>query len=439
MKIGLVGGTFDPIHRGHVLLGEYARQQFHLDGIWFLPAGQPYFKEGKKVSPAADRLAMTRRALDGLDWARVCDMELRREGRTYTCETVEQLNAAFPQHEFSFIFGADCLDQLDSWRAPERILAGARIIAASRGSGADHKAMERKAAALMERFGGEICVMPFLELDVSSTLVRERMRDGKDVSDLLPEAVAAYAERQGLYRDDAPEAEKPAADPAAAAAGAQPSFSAVIFDMDGTLLDTERLFIDAWEEAEGNASPALHDALVAIIGVTRERSEEIIYERLGRDYPYEARRLAVDEVFRRARENGTLPVKAGAAQILRTLWRKGYKMGLASSTERELVIPELEAAGLTGYFDAVICGGDAARGKPAPDIFLKAAQAVHTDPARCLAVEDSRNGILAAHAAGMIPLMVPDLIPPDAELRALAAAVCPDLAAAEKWIAARET
>lgn len=422
MKIGLVGGTFDPIHRGHVLLGVYARQQFDLDEIWFLPAGMPYFKEGKKVSPAADRLAMTRRALDGLDWARVCDMELRREGRTYTCETVEELNAAFPQHEFSFIFGADCLDQLDSWRSPERILAGARIIAASRGSGADHEAMERKAAALMERFGGEICVMPFLELDVSSTLVRERMRNGKDVSDLLPEAVAAYAERQGLYRDDA-----------------QSSFSAVVFDMDGTLLDTERLFIEAWEEAEGNASPALHDALVAIIGVTRERSEEIIYERLGRDYPYEARRLAVDEVFRRARENGTLPVKAGAAQILRTLWRKGYKMGLASSTERELVIPELEAAGLAGYFDAVICGGDAARGKPAPDIFLKAAEALGTDPARCLAVEDSRNGILAAHAAGMIPLMVPDLIPPDAELRALAAAVCPDLAAAEKWIAARET
>jgi nicotinate-nucleotide adenylyltransferase len=422
MKIGLVGGTFDPIHRGHVLLGVYARQQFDLDEIWFLPAGMPYFKEGKKVSSAADRLAMTRRALDGLDWARVCDMELRREGRTYTCETVEELNAAFPQHEFSFIFGADCLDQLDSWRAPERILAGARIIAASRGSGADHEAMERKAAALMEHFGGEICVMPFLELDVSSTLVRERMRNGQDVSDLLPEAVAAYAERQGLYRDDA-----------------QSSFPAVVFDMDGTLLDTERLFIEAWEEAEGNASPALHDALVAIIGVTRERSEEIIYERLGRDYPYEARRLAVDEVFRRARENGTLPVKDGAAQILRTLWRKGYKTGLASSTERELVIPELEAAGLAGYFDAVICGGDAARGKPAPDIFLKAAEALGTDPARCLAVEDSRNGILAAHAAGMIPLMVPDLIPPDAELRALAAAVCPDLAAAEKWIAARET
>ena len=145
MKIGLVGGTFDPIHKGHVLLGQTAREQFALDEIWFLPAGQPYFKEGKSISSRLARLAMTRRAVAPLPWARVCDMELKREGRTYTFETVEELNAAYPAHEFSFIFGADCLDQLENWKEPRRILAGAEIIAAGRGRGADYAAMEEKA------------------------------------------------------------------------------------------------------------------------------------------------------------------------------------------------------------------------------------------------------------------------------------------------------
>ena len=148
MKIGLIGGTFDPIHVGHLLLGEWAREQFALDEIWFLPAGMPYFKEGKKVSSRQDRWAMTRRAVAELPGADACDVELKREGRTYTYETVEELCAACPEDEFTFVFGADCLDQLDTWRYPERILAGCRIVAAMRGASSDVEEMRQKAAAL---------------------------------------------------------------------------------------------------------------------------------------------------------------------------------------------------------------------------------------------------------------------------------------------------
>ena len=422
MKIGLVGGTFDPIHKGHVLLGQMAREQFALDEIWFLPAGQPYFKEGKSISSRLARLAMTRRAVAPLPWARVCDMELKREGRTYTFETVEELNAAYPAHEFSFIFGADCLDQLENWKEPRRILAGAEIIAAGRGRGADYAAMEEKAAALMQCFGGRIRILKMHQetrpagavsvLDLSSTQVRERVATGLPIEGMLPEVTEAYVKRQGMYLG----------------AGKSPSpVKAVIFDMDGTLLDTERMFIDEWVKAEGKETPALMEALHAIIGVTREQAETIIYQKLGADYPYEERRVYVDEAFRKAREAGALPLKTGAGRILESLWRQGFKLGLASSTIRDMVVPELISAGLYDYFDVIITGDDVSRGKPAPDIFLKVAAELETDPAACLVVEDSYNGIRAAHAAGMRPVMVPDIKPPTEEMAALAERICRDL------------
>lgn len=231
-KIGLLGGTFDPIHIGHLLLGQWAQEEFGLEEVWFMPAGNPYFKEGRKIASEADRLSMTELAVSGNKTWRVCDAEIGRGGDTYTFETVDLLNREYPQHDFYFIFGADCLDSLHHWRYPERILSGCRIIAAARGAAktisggvpaaedisltsgqagsvsdamADEKdprltEMFEKARNLMEQFGGEISVMNFPALEISSTMIRERIREGKDIRYLIPECVEDYIRKNALYR-----------------------------------------------------------------------------------------------------------------------------------------------------------------------------------------------------------------------------------------------
>jgi len=432
MRIGLLGGTFDPIHNGHIALAEAARRAMRLDEIWLLPAGTPYFKKGRDVSPAADRLAMTRRAAAGLARTRVCEIEIRRNGDTYTYETIKELNRLYPADSFFFIFGADCLEKLPDWRFPERILAGAEIIAAARGELNDRILLQEKADRLSESLGGKITVIDFPPVDISSSMIREKVRLREKADEYVPRPVASYIRRQGLYLNkESCGGERKSAEQFSPLRG-------VILDMDGTLLDTERLFIDLWKQADGRESPELDEALHDIIGVTRERAREIVLEKLGGDYPYEACRRFVDDAFRKIREEGALPVKAGAEELLRFLREEGFKTALASSTIRELVIPEMQAAGLSDYFDIIIAGDDVKNGKPAPDIFLEAAAGLRLRPEECLAIEDSFNGIRAAHLAGMRPVMVPDIKKPDDEISRLAEVICKDLDSVREWIARRE-
>ncbi len=406
MKTGLLGGTFDPIHIGHLLLGEWALERFGLDEIWFLPAGMPYFKEGKKVSGRALRLAMTKAAVKDLPWAKVCDIELVRSGRTYTWETVAELKEKYPDNEFYFIFGADCLDQLESWLYPERILAGCTVIAASRGLDNDIPVMEAKAAELMKKLGGRILVMDFPAIELSSTLIRERAAAGLSLRYLVPQAVEEIIRQYSLYR---------------------PALKAVIFDMDGTLIDTENQFLSEWMAADGSHDPYLREVLTSVTGTTREMTEQIILEKMGPSYPYARIRAAVDDALEYKRTHGMLPLKPGAEEMLKTLTERGIRVALASSTRRSLVEQEMKTVGLYDYFDLIVCGNEVARGKPAPDIFLAAAEKLHLKPDECMVVEDSFNGIRASRAAGMRTLMVPDLKQPDDEIRAMCDWICPSL------------
>ncbi len=210
--------------------------------------------------------------------------------------------------------------------------------------------------------------------------------------------------------------------------------AAVIFDMDGTLLDTETLFIKLWQQEDPSDDPRLLQCLTDVIGTTHAYTKEHFRECFGPDYPYDSIRKKVDENLDRCRREGLIPLKPGAKEILEKLSEKGFRLALASSSYRNVVDPEMKTAGLLDFFEKTVCGDEILNGKPAPDLFLEAAARLNTAPEDCLAVEDSFNGVRSAHAAGMPVIMIPDIRQPDEEIRQLADRVLPDLLTACEYI-----
>ncbi len=202
-KIGIMGGTFNPIHMGHLMLAECAREEFALDEIWFIPTGYSYMKENKgdKTSPVStERLEMAEIAVESNPYFRCLDIEVRREGNTYTYETIEELKRLYPDIEFYFIFGADCLYKIEHWKEPERIFSVCDIIAAVR-EDFDVSQMQDKIDELCVRFDARIHFLSFREIAISSTDIRERVRLGKSIRYLVPDAVMCYIEEKGFYSE----------------------------------------------------------------------------------------------------------------------------------------------------------------------------------------------------------------------------------------------
>ena len=197
-KIGIMGGSFNPIHMGHLLMAQYAQEYADLDAVIFIPAGCPYMKDRGELIEGQVRLQMVKMAIDGSKAFFASDIEIKRSGNTYTYETLQELLQIFPHAEFYFIVGADSLFSFDHWVYPEKILKNCTLIAAARNcSGMD--ALENKRRELIERFGGEILLMDFPAVDISSTLIRERIKDGKSVRYMMPDSLADYIKTNGLY------------------------------------------------------------------------------------------------------------------------------------------------------------------------------------------------------------------------------------------------
>lgn len=211
--------------------------------------------------------------------------------------------------------------------------------------------------------------------------------------------------------------------------------AAVIFDMDGVIFDSERVIYRlALELAEEEGISDLPKIYTSLIGITREKSKQILADFYGPDFPYTQYREILSARYHQRYGNGRLPLKPGIRDILADLSANGMILSVASSTPSSIVSAQIRDAGLSGFFQVIIGGDQVARSKPDPEIFLHAASVMNIHPRACYVIEDSFNGIRAAYAGHMIPVMVPDMLMPDEEIKALASAVLPDLLSADAWI-----
>lgn len=206
------------------------------------------------------------------------------------------------------------------------------------------------------------------------------------------------------------------------------NYEAVVFDMDGVIFDSERAVMNCWLElAQKYEIKDIEKPYFACVGTTMTRTREIMLETYGEDFPYDEYARESSLMYHEKYDGGKLPMKPGVMELLSYLKEKGKKIALASSTRRETVTNQLRWAGIIDYFDVIICGDMVARSKPAPDIFLKACQELGVSPENTYAIEDSYNGIRAAHAGQLRPIMVPDLLEANDEMRGMAECVCDNL------------
>ena len=197
MRLGLYGGTFDPIHLGHLILAETCREACGLDRVWFVVAGEPPHKPGRRTG-VADRLEMARIAVAGHPAFEVSEIEARRPGPHYSVETVEAILRERPGDDLFFLIGADSLVDLPGWRRPDRIAELATIVVANRPG-----VSRPDADALVAALGPD--ARPILDvtippIGIASHDLRRRVAEGRSIRYQVPRGVEAYIEAQGLYR-----------------------------------------------------------------------------------------------------------------------------------------------------------------------------------------------------------------------------------------------
>lgn len=200
MKTGILGGTFDPIHLGHLITAENALDGASLDRVILMPTGCSYFKEDQKVTPPQQRYEMTRLAAMDNPRLTVSDMETTRPGNSYTADTLRELRALYPEDELYYIVGADTLVLMSLWRAPEKIFSLCHVLVETRPDEIAGKGLSEEIEALRQKYNADITVLPARNIAVSSTEIRSRVRDGQSIRYLVPAAVEKFIREQGLYR-----------------------------------------------------------------------------------------------------------------------------------------------------------------------------------------------------------------------------------------------
>lgn len=201
MRVGIFGGTFDPVHLGHLILAEQAREQGKLDEVWFVPAPWPPQKDSQAITRFDARQEMLSLAIAGHPAFRIDDLEKERTGPSYTVDTLEELHRRHPEHTFFLLIGGDALVDLPGWRDPQGIVARAGLLVMARPGARMPDAGElRRQLGLAEDDPLSIEVLDTPQIDIASRDLRRRLAAGRSVRYLVPHAVEAYIRDRGLYR-----------------------------------------------------------------------------------------------------------------------------------------------------------------------------------------------------------------------------------------------
>lgn len=207
-----------------------------------------------------------------------------------------------------------------------------------------------------------------------------------------------------------------------------------IFDMDGVLFDTERIYQQTWQEIAAERHIKLDDGLPeAVSGTSGEHTCRVI----ERYYGVSDGTAIVEECMERVRKKLLIhvPIKEGVQEILRLLKEKDIRMAVASSNSVQQIEANLQGAGIREYFAEIVSGSEVDRGKPEPDIFLYAAKRIGCEPKKCFVFEDSENGVRAGYGAGCVTIMIPDMIKPTSEITQFCYKICSDFREVQKEIA----
>lgn len=197
MRLGILGGTFNPIHNGHLRLGEAAIKEYKLDKVLYIPTGYSYLKDQTDMTSGEIRLDMCKLAVKENPYFEVSDIEIRRSGPTYTYETLEELKNIYPDSELFFITGTDTLVNITTWKKPERILKLATLLVACRDVEAGE--LNRLIKHRKLELGGDIELLNMPNVKISSSEIRRKASAGEDIADMVPEAVLEYIKDNKLY------------------------------------------------------------------------------------------------------------------------------------------------------------------------------------------------------------------------------------------------
>jgi len=191
-KIGILGGTFDPIHLGHLVLAEQVKEKLRLDQVIFIPSANPPHKTKRKLSPAKDRFRMTKLALKNNPGFSISDIEVKRKGLSYTVDTLRELKNLFPDQKIFFLTGSDVLNEIQTWKDPEQIYKLVKVVIAIRPC-FDIFDFENY-------FAKKSIIVPINGVKISSTQIREKIRRGQSIRYLVPAKVEEYIKKKNLYR-----------------------------------------------------------------------------------------------------------------------------------------------------------------------------------------------------------------------------------------------